>query len=203
MITDRQRHANTPARNATESEEGQLIEIQRTLALTPASRVSKSMYQHTDCDKNISRPSVRAAQGQSMQIVHLGQVHERFDLIVREQRVRQTKQRQKNRIRRPGWQRVHSDGCCAVHVVRNERIGERMNQARGKQKRKVKNGDNARVEIRHCGEGSNQNATGFHACTTRNLEWKQFFPHQCKKTIIITMIYNTDWPGAHSPIAAA
>ena len=198
MITDRQRHANTPARNATESEEGQLIEIRRTLALTPAPRVSKNRNHHTDCDKtfhshgkcgaSVSCRSVRAAQGQSMQIVHLGQVHERFGLIVRKQRVRQTKQRQKNRIRHPGWQRVHSDGCCAVNVVRNERIGERINQARGKQKRKVKNGDSARVEIRNCGESSNQNATGFHACTTRNLEWKQFFPHQCKKAIIITTI---------------
>ena len=197
MITDRQRHANTPARNATESEEGQLIEIRRTLALTPAPRVSKNRNHHTDCDKSISQPrrmwrecfmSQRAAQGQSMQIVHLGQVHARFGLIVRKQRVRQTKQRQKNRIRHPGWQRVHSDGCCAVNVVRNERIGEKINQARGKQKRKVKNGDSARVEIRHCGESSNQNATGFHACTTRNLEWKQFFPHQCKKAIIITTI---------------
>ena len=56
MITDRQRHANTPARNATESEEGQLIEIRRTLALTPAPRVSKNRNHHTDCDKNISQP---------------------------------------------------------------------------------------------------------------------------------------------------
>ena len=56
MITDRQRHANTPARNATESEEGQLIEIRRTLALTPAPRVSKNRNHHTDCDKSISQP---------------------------------------------------------------------------------------------------------------------------------------------------